>query len=165
MKTIRVATNAKQALEDFYRRVEACQPGETVRSTLVMNGQPLWGGKTLSGHCYTAAFGWVRSTTPPPAPAPAQRAPFFCDDAEWTAAVARQGVGRLGYDDVLQSDHWRALRDEYRTGRCVVCKRDGATQLHHVTYQRLGAERPEDVIELCASCHASQHARQARKAA
>lgn len=100
---------------------------------------------------------------PPPTPAVVA---VWCDldHAAWSDAVARQGVA-VSYLDVLYSDHWHTFRDAVRTGRCARCKRDGATDLHHITYARLGHERPEDVLELCRDCHDLAHGRGYRRAA
>lgn len=38
-------------------------------------------------------------------------------------------------------------------GVCERCVHQTATQVHHVTYARLGRERLTDLLALCASCH------------
>jgi 5-methylcytosine-specific restriction endonuclease McrA len=43
---------------------------------------------------------------------------------------------------------------------CLVCGRKWSVRsghLHHLTYQRLGAEDPEDLLPLCAGHHARLH--------
>lgn len=35
----------------------------------------------------------------------------------------------------------------------------GSIQVHHLTYDRLGRERPEDLLPLCISCHKREHKR------
>lgn len=63
------------------------------------------------------------------------------------------------YKRVLASSRWRKLRNErmLATGwRCEQCKQpevETKLALHHLTYERLGNERPEDIILLCARCH------------
>jgi hypothetical protein len=65
------------------------------------------------------------------------------------------------YDDALRSAHWRKLRKiaEKRSGRrCEKCGRCAENSLfvmslHHLTYERLGAELPEDVLLVCPRCH------------
>jgi hypothetical protein len=54
--------------------------------------------------------------------------------------------------------HWRSTHDCAPV--CVVCGcpwslRSG--QLHHVTYMRLGAEEPGDLVPLCPTHHARLH--------
>jgi hypothetical protein len=89
----------------------------------------------------------------------------------------------LAYDDYrryLRSGHWRRLRARIRSqrsDRCEVCGlvrgADLATgrllrgetrprtrvvlEVHHLTYERLGQERDEDLQLLCQSCHAGAH--------
>lgn len=53
------------------------------------------------------------------------------------------------------------MRQLYLTGKRCACGR-WATQLHHLTYERLGAELAEDFEALCDLCHASRHARRRR---
>lgn len=64
----------------------------------------------------------------------------------------------------LQSAHWRTFRLEVLAARpnCENCglSRDlcrlfylNDLDLHHLTYERLGKERPADVKVLCRACH------------
>jgi hypothetical protein len=72
--------------------------------------------------------------------------------------LAALGFG--SYADYLASPHWQDFKRAYRaSGRpmsCVVC---GAKpiQLHHHTYQRLGAEDVLDVSPLCREHHVAVH--------
>jgi hypothetical protein len=67
----------------------------------------------------------------------------------------------IQYDEeYLQSDHWKEIRA--RTLRsdgyaCRVCNRKDNLQVHHRSYDRLGAELPSDVITLCDDCHTIFH--------
>ena len=42
---------------------------------------------------------------------------------------------------------------------CERCKTDNHLEVHHITYDRLGFERPDDLRVLCAACHADEHGR------
>lgn len=73
----------------------------------------------------------------------------------------------LGYDDYpsyLLSDHWQNLRARYRTSSqpqecfCGEAKVD----LHHKTYERIGAERLDDLEPLCRRCHQMVHVLEAQ---
>jgi hypothetical protein len=67
---------------------------------------------------------------------------------------------RLPYKQYLETSHWRALRHERLKAanyRCQVCNAKGILNVHHRTYERRGAELPEDVIVLCRSCHSLFH--------
>jgi hypothetical protein len=60
----------------------------------------------------------------------------------------------------LRSDHWRqmrqlALRDA--EDRCAVCNSSHQLDVHHRTYERLGAERLTDLLVLCRKCHQVFH--------
>lgn len=63
-------------------------------------------------------------------------------------------------EEYLQSDHWKAVRlrtlqsDGYA---CRICNRKDKLQVHHRSYDRLGAELPPDVITLCDDCHTIFH--------
>lgn len=56
----------------------------------------------------------------------------------------------------LRSEHWLRVRREAlarAAHRCQVCNTDKALDVHHRTYERLGAERPADLTVLCRRCH------------
>jgi hypothetical protein len=62
---------------------------------------------------------------------------------------------RWRYDRYMRSTAWREKRIEAlaRAGwRCQRCRRL-ATEVHHVTYARLGHEWPDDLEALCDTCH------------
>jgi 5-methylcytosine-specific restriction endonuclease McrA len=68
------------------------------------------------------------------------------------------------YRDYLSSDEWALVRvaalarANYRCARCMTTF---DLQVHHITYDRLGHELPEDVMVLCDGCHDKEHRRQA----
>lgn len=60
----------------------------------------------------------------------------------------------------LRSVHWASVRRdalERAEYRCQVCNADKALDVHHRTYERLGAEAPADLTVLCRRCHARFH--------
>jgi 5-methylcytosine-specific restriction endonuclease McrA len=73
------------------------------------------------------------------------------------------------YADYLQTEHWRRLRDRELAARGYRCERCGehgrrgldgnpvGIQLHHLTYDRLGAELATDLEALCVTCHQAEH--------
>lgn len=71
------------------------------------------------------------------------------------------------YSEYLKSPYWKALRRRalhaahYRCNRCGFRAWPGSEDewlhVHHLTYERLGCERPEDLEVLCAQCHAAAH--------
>jgi hypothetical protein len=69
-------------------------------------------------------------------------------------------LGFASYRDYLLSAHWAKLKREYREGdlpqHCLAC-RDSNYELHHRSYERLGAEIRGDLIPLCRKCHEKVH--------
>lgn len=64
------------------------------------------------------------------------------------------------YNNYLQSHHWMQVRLRYRQGhkyRCFACPKKKDLQLHHRTYERIGAELDSDLVYLCGKCHGKIH--------
>lgn len=61
----------------------------------------------------------------------------------------------------LASNEWQVLRKSTLKRDLYTCQSCGVTdvplEVHHLTYQRLGKERPSDVVSLCRICHQSLH--------
>lgn len=77
----------------------------------------------------------------------------FADSSQSPAITDRQREYREVY---LRSDHWRRVREfalEDAENRCAVCNSGFSLDVHHRTYERLGNERPRDVLVLCRTCH------------
>jgi hypothetical protein len=74
--------------------------------------------------------------------------------------LLRDALRGFPYAEYLQSAWWRERRNrslqlaEYRCQQCGA-KRD--LQVHHVTYERLGAEEDGDLEVLCRGCHEGEH--------
>lgn len=67
---------------------------------------------------------------------------------------------KLFYQNYLQSVVWYDFRGKIfneRGFKCELCKSSKNIQLHHLTYERLGNEQPEDVMVLCQKCHEKAH--------
>jgi hypothetical protein len=68
---------------------------------------------------------------------------------------------KVAYAKYLESPHWKAFRARVlcnRPQRCEQCAVVGEPlELHHLTYERLGAELETDVQLLCRICHGSHH--------
>lgn len=64
---------------------------------------------------------------------------------------------REEYQNYLKSEHWQKQRKEAllcALYRCQVCNTDALPlEVHHRTYERLGAELPSDLFVLCEQCH------------
>jgi hypothetical protein len=86
------------------------------------------------------------------------------DPYVWVAAGGGPGPGQPAppsatddpaYVAYLRSPEWATRRAEALAragGRCERCGAP-AREVHHRTYERVGAERPEDLQALCAPCH------------
>ena len=74
-------------------------------------------------------------------------------------------LGFDSYKDYIASSLWRRTRSDYwRSDRAKDCI-CGATEglvLHHLTYERIGEERLDDLTPLCPECHSLIHALEAR---
>jgi hypothetical protein len=74
------------------------------------------------------------------------------------AALRRQGCE--SYSAYLTSPHWRALKVQYRGSdrpQACICGETEGIHLHHLTYDRIGAERLTDLLPLCRLCHELIH--------
>lgn len=91
----------------------------------------------------------------------------FWEGGEWPAdrivnestAICILILRDMPYPEYLQTNHWRAVR--YRAMRrarwqCQCCPKD-AVDADHMTYERRGFERTEDVMALCRECHETKH--------
>lgn len=69
---------------------------------------------------------------------------------------------RMPYKDYLQTDHWKRIRRKKLDQAEPQCEKCGGTrdlQVHHIRYDRRGAEDLEmsDLIVLCRPCHQKEH--------
>jgi 5-methylcytosine-specific restriction endonuclease McrA len=64
------------------------------------------------------------------------------------------------YNTYLESPEWKARRkavlerDEFL---CQGCRKQRATQVHHLTYDRKGNEMLFDLVAVCDECHEAIH--------
>lgn len=69
----------------------------------------------------------------------------------------------IEYEIYIHSREWREKADAALVRAGHRCERCGADrwfvrlEVHHVTYVRLGCERPEDLEVLCHDCHRRHH--------
>ena len=68
---------------------------------------------------------------------------------------------QVQYRAYMGSSRWKRRRLRYfRTfgKQCAACRTDTAPiTLHHMTYERLGAELDDDLLALCRPCHDRLH--------
>ena len=92
-----------------------------------------------------------------------------CSECGVTALLrsVRRVVRRWQYRRYLRSSGWKRRRRAAvkRAGfRCERCGCGGRLEVHHLTYERLGHERPGDLVALCRACHRQAHEQNGRKA-
>jgi 5-methylcytosine-specific restriction endonuclease McrA len=64
------------------------------------------------------------------------------------------------YSAYLRSAEWKMKREGVllrSQGRCEKCDKRLPIQVHHLTYERVGNELPEDLAALCFDCHRPIH--------
>ncbi|TYB74373.1 HNH endonuclease [Bizionia myxarmorum] len=73
------------------------------------------------------------------------------DTNEWTI--------QKWYYGYLESNMWRKKREYVFKRNNYKCERCGAQAefVHHLTYERVGYEKPEDLMSVCKSCHGKEH--------
>jgi hypothetical protein len=82
------------------------------------------------------------------------------------ASPTSSAVERLSpeYFACIRSAAWKAIRDRvvYRDRSvCRMCKTEtNQPDVHHMTYERFGRERLDDLITVCRPCHERTHANQ-----
>ena len=66
----------------------------------------------------------------------------------------------MDYQEYLKSDTWKTIRAQriaIDNGECVLCA-EPAEHVHHRRYPKeLGSETVNDLVCLCAKCHAKHH--------
>lgn len=69
-------------------------------------------------------------------------------------------LGYKNYAEYLGAPHWQDVKDRYRSSNWLpqecICG-DTDVHLHHMTYERIGEERLEDLTPLCRTCHTMIH--------
>lgn len=66
----------------------------------------------------------------------------------------------INYYQYIQTQAWEEMRQKVfrRDGfKCVICGDAKALNVHHITYENLGAEKVSDLVTLCRDCHEKIH--------
>ena len=64
------------------------------------------------------------------------------------------------YEEYLKSEAWaqhRTVTIRRAGGICECCEHFPATQVHHLTYERIGRESDTDLMAVCTFCHELLH--------
>lgn len=66
------------------------------------------------------------------------------------------------YAEYLKTPIWELTRQaalRRAKGKCSVCHSEIDLHVHHLNYDNVGDEKPEDLIVLCECCHTLEHNR------
>jgi hypothetical protein len=66
----------------------------------------------------------------------------------------------MNYTEYINSEAWAQVRWRKlkEVGyKCEECNRKWELDVHHLTYERLGSEKMNDLIVLCKRCHGDLH--------
>jgi hypothetical protein len=66
----------------------------------------------------------------------------------------------MDYAEYLESEHWKVTRANIRHragGWCERCLVNKQTDVHHLSYERLGNELSTDLLAVCRYCHSFLH--------
>jgi len=77
------------------------------------------------------------------------------------------GKASGSYADYLNSTTWKLKREqiiERAHGRCEACNSPCGSDVHHLTYVRIGAEELGDLQFLCRPCHKAAHPEKQQRA-
>jgi toxin-antitoxin system PIN domain toxin len=83
------------------------------------------------------------------------------DFARYPGLRWRNLLSRKCHDSTRRAPRWCAAGTP--RGRRGDCGAGVPTEVHHLTYERLGAERDGDPVALCAPCHRGAHPLRTRK--
>lgn len=64
------------------------------------------------------------------------------------------------YQEYLESFEWQTTKERILLKRgkvCQVCSSQENIHIHHLTYERLGCEKDEDLLVLCEVCHTKEY--------
>lgn len=78
------------------------------------------------------------------------------------AAERCQPANRQSYEDYLRSDDWKRRAAKILARACGVCEgclTNAAAEVHHLTYDHIGAEFAFELVALCTHCHRRYHGR------
>ena len=69
----------------------------------------------------------------------------------------------IDYYKYIKTQAWEEMRQKVfrRDGyKCVICNEAKDLNVHHITYENLGAEKVSDLVTLCRNCHENIHSGQ-----
>lgn len=82
------------------------------------------------------------------------------DEVHNNLLEAQRNEFQCRYSQYLDSDDWQSLRTQVFVRdnfTCQACHENPATQVHHLTYERVFQEHLSDLVAVCRPCHKLQH--------
>ena len=68
-------------------------------------------------------------------------------------------MDKTTYQKYVKADCWQLRRDTFirHFEVCELCGHNKSSQVHHLTYERLGQELETDLAAVCERCHRAMH--------
>ncbi len=85
---------------------------------------------------------------------------------EWDIQEQGEELPPIDYRGYLKTEEWKMKSSEAKQRASFTCElcgchedelKDAKLEVHHVSYVRLGYEKPEDLVVLCSDCHRKIH--------
>ncbi len=81
---------------------------------------------------------------------------------DWPIVTAERArwLRSMPYPTYLETPEWQLRAKQIKVSanmRCAACGGNSRLQVHHLTYDRRGYERPADLQVLCRECHRLVH--------
>ncbi len=147
----------------------AIRDSAQLKTTVADDPTPFWKSSNFWGIAFVVAFGiftllvaidfgGTPSHSTPHAP---ERAfPVESYPSSW--GPSPEALRAMPYSDYLQTPYWKAVRERtfaLQGRRCTEpgCSHTQNLHVHHLTYDRRGAELNDDLQVLCTTCHRRKH--------
>ena len=102
--------------------------------------------------------------SPPNLWRPTKQNLFACDAKFWDDEVQNRRFALIDHD--ITYAHYRSLRQyqlrrqpimDRAGGACEGCGKRDRLEVHHLHYQTMWAETPDDLVAVCKTCHDRAH--------
>lgn len=148
-------------IEDRYK---CSHPSREIRKRTIANGHTSFVSQCIECGQTSLPIGkkaaLAQCPSPPPYDDHIQQRRRAQKHAEYVRAyLTLRPVLAAEYQAYLASDDWKERRDEAMSranGQCEICTAP-ASDIHHLSYQNIGAELPSDLMAVCRVCHLAIH--------
>jgi 5-methylcytosine-specific restriction endonuclease McrA len=150
------------AYAEIERRYECAHTTREIRQRTIADGRTTFVSQCVEcGHTSSPikrTIALAQATTVPPYDEFAQARRRAAKHQEYSDLVP---VLRAEYEEYLRSEAWGRKRDAAlarANGKCELCGVH-AEAVHHLSYERIGSEQPQDLLAVCNGCHDDLHNR------